>query len=323
MGAKRVSELFKKAKQTAPSIIFIDEIDAVGKSRGEFRNDEREATLNQLLMEMDGFEQNSGVIVMAATNRIEMLDDALLRSGRFDRRIHIALPDLQERIHTIELYLHNKPNMVDIEPIARMTVGFSAAALSTLVNEAALHAMREQKMELDNSDFEAVKERVIAGRRKILSFSDHERKIQAVYQSGKAVIATWLDVKFDKIGIVMTRLRDDEHEINSRTELINRIKVHLAGAVATEQVFGEQFSNASADIAEAIALSQALIHDHAMGEELLANSHEIKSILDDAYSQVDELLKKLNRARVQIEDHILEHESVDQQTIRGVLGDLF
>ena len=171
MGAKRVSELFKKAKQTAPSIIFIDEIDAVGKSRGEFRNDEREATLNQLLTEMDGFEDSSGVIVIGATNKIEMLDEALLRAGRFDRRIHISLPDLEDRIQTLALYLAHKPNKVNIEKVARMTVGFNSAALDTLTNEAAIFAMREGRTVVETSDLEAVKEKVLLGKRKILSFT--------------------------------------------------------------------------------------------------------------------------------------------------------
>ena len=160
MGAKRVSELFKKAKQMAPSIIFIDEIDAVGKSRGEFRNDEREATLNQLLTEMDGFEDSSGVIIIGATNKVDMLDEALLRAGRFDRRIHISLPDLEDRAKTLELYLANKPHEVNIEEVARMTVGFNSAALDTLTNEAAIYAMRNNRTTVVTSDFEAVKEKV-------------------------------------------------------------------------------------------------------------------------------------------------------------------
>ena len=168
---------FKKAKQMAPSIIFIDEIDAVGKSRGEFRNDEREATLNQLLTEMDGFEESSGVIVIGATNKIDVMDEALLRAGRFDRRIHISLPDLGERAKTLELYLAKKPHTVDIEQIARMTVGFNSAALSTLTNEAAIHAMRDGRRTVVTSDFEAVKEKVLLGKRKILSFTDQEREI--------------------------------------------------------------------------------------------------------------------------------------------------
>ncbi|WP_456431125.1 AAA family ATPase, partial [Nitratifractor sp.] len=196
MGPKRVHELFQAAKRQAPSIVFIDEIDAVGKSRGEGRNDEREATLNQLLTEMDGFESGSGVIVMAATNRIEMLDPALLRPGRFDRRIHISLPDERERRAILELYLRKKPHALDLDRLAHLTVGFSPAALSTLVNEAALHALRRGSKRLEDADFEAVIEAVVSGKRKILSFSEEERRIQAVYQSAKALVATWYDVPF-------------------------------------------------------------------------------------------------------------------------------
>ena len=251
MGAKRVSELFKKAKQMAPSIVFIDEIDAVGKSRGEFRNDEREATLNQLLTEMDGFEDSSGVIVIGATNKIEMLDEALLRAGRFDRRIHISLPDLEDRAKTLDLYLAHKPNEVDINHVARMTVGFNSAALDTLTNEAAIYAMREGRSIVETSDFEAVKEKVLLGKRKILSFTEEEREIQAVYQGAKALIATWLDVEFEKIGIVNTRLLSQEHEIRSKSQLLSRIKVYLAGSIATRMHYNEQFTNANRDIDQA------------------------------------------------------------------------
>ena len=156
MGAKRVRELFSKAKTYAPSIIFIDEIDAVGKARGGGRNDEREATLNQLLTEMDGFNDNSGVIVIAATNKIEMIDEALLRSGRFDRRIYLALPDLQDRIAILHTYLDKKGHNADINAIARHTTGFSGAALATLVNEAAINALRNKQKQITNDDFKAV-----------------------------------------------------------------------------------------------------------------------------------------------------------------------
>ena len=145
MGAKRVSTLFQSAKQNTPSIIFIDEIDAIGKSRGGKQNDEREATLNQLLTEMDGFEESSGVMVIAATNKIDVLDEALLRAGRFDRRIFVSLPDLQERINTLELYLSKKSHTVDTTEIAKMSVGFNFASLATWVNEAAMYALKTIK----------------------------------------------------------------------------------------------------------------------------------------------------------------------------------
>ncbi|HIP28692.1 MAG TPA: ATP-dependent metallopeptidase FtsH/Yme1/Tma family protein, partial [Sulfurovum sp.] len=286
MGAKRVSELFKKAKQMAPSIIFIDEIDAVGKSRGEFRNDEREATLNQLLTEMDGFEDSSGVIVIGATNKVEMLDEALLRAGRFDRRIHIPLPDLEDRATTLELYLSKKKHKVDIAKVARMTVGFNSAALDTLTNEAALFTMKNKRDVVETSDFEAVKEKVLSGKRKILSYTEKEREIQAVYQGAKAVIATWLDLEFDKIGIVNTLLTRQEHEILSRSYLMNKIKFYLAGSIATQLEYKEQFSNAATDIVEAKKLAHKIIYAYAMSEDLTISVQEEEKLLQKAMSEV-------------------------------------
>ena len=323
MGAKRVSELFKKAKQMAPSIIFIDEIDAVGKSRGEFRNDEREATLNQLLTEMDGFEESSGVIVIGATNKIDVLDEALLRAGRFDRRIHISLPDLEERMKTLELYLAHKPNNVDIESVARMTVGFNSAALDTLTNEAAIYAMREGRKVVENSDFEAVKEKVLLGKRRILSFTEEERKIQAVYQGAKALVATWLDVEFEKIGIVTTRLTVQEHEILSRSRLINRIKVYLAGSIATKLHYNEQFNNASTDIRLAKELLNKVIYDYWMSEDFIVNPLQEEQLMRETVSEVTDLLKKLDKALSDVSEHLLQHENIDQEACRKILMGIF
>jgi ATP-dependent metalloprotease FtsH len=323
MGARRVSELFQKAKQNAPSIIFIDEIDAVGKSRGEFRNDEREATLNQLLTEMDGFEESSGVIVIGATNKIDVLDEALLRAGRFDRRIHISLPDLEDRIKTLELYLAHKPHKVDIGHVARMTVGFNSAALDTLTNEAAIHAMREGRNVVETSDFEAVKEKVLLGKRKILSFTEEERQIQAVYQGAKAVIATWLDVEFEKIGIVNTRLVTQEHEILSRSALLNRIKVYLAGSIATQMRYNEQFTNASHDIHQAKELAKKVIYEYAMSENFIVTAAEEEALMKDAVSELKALLKTLERALNEISAHLLEHENITHEACRQILLEIF
>jgi len=323
MGAKRVSELFKKAKQMAPSIIFIDEIDAVGKSRGEFRNDEREATLNQLLTEMDGFEESSGVIVIGATNKIDVLDEALLRAGRFDRRIHISLPDLEDRAKTLELYLAHKPNNVDIEQIARMTVGFNSAALDTLTNEAAIYAMREGRTSVENSDFEAVKEKVLLGKRKILSFTEKEREIQAVYQGAKALIATWLDVEFEKIGIVTTRLLEQDHEILSKSQILNRIKVYLAGSVATQKIYNEQFTNASSDIAQAKQLAQKLIYEYAMGDHFMVNPAEEEALLQEAQTEVTSLLEKLQEPQTDVSNYLLAHENISHDETREIIRAIF
>ncbi len=323
MGAKRVSELFKKAKQSAPSIIFIDEIDAVGKSRGEFRNDEREATLNQLLTEMDGFEDSSGVIVIGATNKIDMLDEALLRAGRFDRRIHISLPDLEDRAKTLELYLAQKPNDVDIGQVARMTVGFNSAALDTLTNEAAIFAMREGRTTVQSSDFEAVKEKVLSGKRKILSFTEEERKIQAVYQGAKAVMATWLDVEFEKIGIVNTRLIAQEHEILSRSKLLNRIKVYIAGSIATQMHYNEQFTNASSDIMQAKELVRKVIYEYAMSDNFIVTPLQEEELLKESVSEAKALLKTLEKALNEVSNYLLAHENITHKECQDILKEIF
>ncbi|WP_408997853.1 AAA family ATPase [Sulfurovum sp.] len=323
MGAKRVSELFKKAKQMAPSIIFIDEIDAVGKSRGEFRNDEREATLNQLLTEMDGFEDSSGVIVIGATNKVDMLDEALLRAGRFDRRIHISLPDLEDRAKTLELYLAQKPNEVDIEQVARMTVGFNSAALDTLTNEAAIHAMREGRNIVKTTDFEAVKEKVLLGKRKILSFTEEEREIQAIYQAAKAIIATWLDVEFEKIGIVNTRLMNQEHEILSKSQLLSRIKVYLAGSIATKMHYNEQFTNASTDIAQAKEIVRKVIYEYVMSENFIVTPQQEEELLRQSVSEVKTLLKTLDKALSETSSYLLAHENISQDECREILRKIF
>ncbi len=323
MGAKRVSELFRKAKQSAPSIIFIDEIDAVGKSRGEFRNDEREATLNQLLTEMDGFEESSGVIVIGATNKIDVLDEALLRAGRFDRRIHISLPDLADRVKTLELYLAHKSNKVDIAHVARMTVGFNSAALDTLTNEAAIYAMREGRKEIQTSDFDAVKEKVLMGKRKIRSFNEKEREIQAVYQGAKAVIATWLDIEFDRIGIVNTRLILQEDEILSRTKLINKIKFYLCGSIATKLHYNEQFTNASSDITQAKELVKRVIHEYAMGESFINSQTEEETLLEESITEVTALLKNVEKALPKIIEYLMVHENISHQECKEILREIF
>jgi len=323
MGAKRVSELFKKAKQMAPSIVFIDEIDAVGKSRSEFRNDEREATLNQLLTEMDGFEESSGVIVIAATNKIDVLDEALLRAGRFDRRIHISLPDLEDRAKIVKLYLSNKPNRVDIDKIAKMTVGFNSAAIDTLTNEAAMFAMREGRSIVESSDFEAVREKVLLGKRKILSFTEQEREIQAVYQGAKAVIATWLDIEFEKIGIVNTEFVSQEHEILSRSKLLNRIKVYLAGSIATQIEYNEQFTNAQTDIFLAKELVRKVIYEYAMSKNFTVTAQHEENLIRESVEELKELIETLKKVLSEVSAYLLTYENITQKECKKIIDEIF
>jgi ATP-dependent metalloprotease FtsH len=323
MGAKRVSELFAKAKEMAPSIIFIDELDAVGKSRGGQSNEEREATLNQLLTEMDGFEESSGVMVIAATNKIEVLDEALLRAGRFDRRVHIGLPDFTERVSTLNLYLKGKKHNINVDRIANMTIGFNSAALATLVNEAALYALRMNKESIETSDMESVKEKVLLGKHKIKTYNEEERKIQALYQAAKAVTASWLDVEFEKVGIISSTFIPHHNEILSKTVLINELKVLLAGRIATQKVYGELFTNAKEDIKSAKVLAHKIIEEFAMTEEYFASVHDAQKLLDEASDEVTSLLSKLASVVEQVSTYLLKNESITAKETKRILDDLF
>ena len=323
MGAKRVSELFAKAKEMSPSIIFIDEIDAVGKSRGGQNNEERESTLNQLLTEMDGFEESSGVMVIAATNKIEVLDEALLRAGRFDRRVHIPLPDFSERLSTINLYLKSKQHTVDVEKIARMTIGFNSAALATLVNEAALYSLRHEKPMITDFDIEAVKEKVLLGKFKIQTFNESERQIQALYQSAKAVTASWLEVDYEKIGIISSSFIPHGNEILSKTILENELKVLLAGRIMTQKVYGELFSNAKEDIKSAKILIQSIIEEFAMSQEYFASAHEAQQMLENISDEVKSLLGKLESVVEKVRDYLLKNESITSTKTKEIINEIF
>ncbi len=323
MGAKRVRELFAHAKAYAPSIIFIDEIDAVGKARGGMRNDERESTLNQLLTEMDGFEDNSGVIVIGATNKIDIIDEALLRSGRFDRRVFIPLPDLQDRIDILQVYLKDKPSNIDVKNIAKMSVGFSGAALSTFVNEAAINALRRDNKVIQKEDFLAVRNKVLLGKTKVLSFSDDEKKIQSVYQGAKALCAYWFEVDFDKINIVNDRLKEIEREIESKTNMLSKIKVHLAGAVATKIKYNEKFTNSTQDLKRASDLAQDMVENYGMGDSILPSKIDIEKILNEAYSEVENFLLGMDKPLEMISKMLYTKESISKEEMKSIMHEIF
>ena len=321
MGAKRVRELFSRAKSYAPSIIFIDEIDAVGKSRGGARNDEREATLNQLLTEMDGFEDNSGVIVIAATNRIEMIDEALLRSGRFDRRIFLSMPDFNDRVAILNTYLRDKNCEVSAEDIARMSVGFSGAALSTLVNEAAINALRNGESVLRMRDFEAVLNKVLLGKKKVLSYSESEKKIQAIYQGAKALSAYWFDVKFEKISLIEDRFMATEQEIESKSQMLSRIKVLIAGMCKLEIDENDIFSNSSNDLNLAKEIASKMVYEYGMGNSFVPNPNDVEEILKQAKDEIMSFLKGTNEQIARISSYLLAYESVDKETLAKILNE--
>ncbi len=323
IGAKRVRELFAYAKRYAPSIIFIDEIDAVGKARGGLRNDERESTLNQLLSEMDGFEDSSGVIVIAATNKIEVLDEALLRSGRFDRRVFVALPDKSEREAIINIYLKDKKHRVNSKNIAEITVGFSGAAISTLVNEAAINALKRGSHIIEESDFYAVRDKVLLGKRKILSFSKEEKEIQALYQSAKALCAYWFDVSFDKVSIVSDGIKEIDKEIESRSAMLSKIKVYLAGMTATELFYQDKFSNALNDLQKAKDLANLMVDKYGMGNSIYPNKLDSANILEEAKEDVKKFLERYENALVLIKEKMLKDEIVTKEELKSIVNEIF
>jgi len=322
MGAKRVKELFSQAKANAPSIIFIDEIDAVGKARGGMRNDERESTLNQLLTEMDGFEDSSGVIVIAATNKIDIIDEALLRSGRFDRRIFISLPDKNDRIEILKAYLCNKPTEVNLEELALMSVGFSGAALATFVNEAAINALRRESSVLELSDFVAVRQKVLMGKKKVLSFSDEEKKVQALYQAAKALCAYWFEIDFDKITIINDRLKDIDREIESKTQMLSKIKVYLAGMVATKLKYNEKFSNATEDLSRATEIAKEMVEVHGMGEKLVPYDNDVLIILENAHKELEVFLEGMNTLLEKIAHELYTTESISKVRLKALINEI-
>ena len=286
MGAKKVHELFATAKKNAPALIFIDEIDSVGKKRGGNRNDEREATLNQLLTEMDGFDSDSGVIVIAATNRVEMLDDALLRAGRFDRHVHLTLPSISDRRSILNVYLSKRPHDVDVEKIASITPGFSGAALENLVNEASLHAIKHQKRSIETDDFLAVKDKVQFGKKQQVLLSPEEKEILAFYQSAKALAAKSLDVHFEKITLFEHIFLPEHPSKRSETYSKNRITAQLAGIVAYDLFYKERYDN----IAQETAILEGMVAEHGRRFRLHYEAQDT-TLLQHLRTEAENLLK--------------------------------
>jgi cell division protease FtsH len=284
VGASRVRDLFEQAKKTAPCIIFIDEIDAVGRHRGAGLgggHDEREQTLNQLLVEMDGFEANQGVIIIAATNRPDVLDPALLRPGRFDRQVVVPQPDVKGRLEIIKVHTRNIPvdENVNLEEIARGTPGFSGADLENLVNEAALLAARKGKTKVEKSDFEAAKDKVLMGvERKSMIISEEEKKNTAFHEAGHALVAqlTPGTDPLHKVSIiprgralgVTQQLPIDDKYTYSKDYLMKALKVLLGGRAAEEIALKHTTTGAGNDLERATDLARKMVTEWGMSEKL-------------------------------------------------------
>jgi len=284
VGASRVRDLFEQGKKNAPCIIFIDEIDAVGRHRGAGLgggHDEREQTLNQLLVEMDGFESNEGVILIAATNRPDVLDPALQRPGRFDRRIVVPRPDLRGRVGILAVHTRRVPlaSEVDLEVIGRGTPGMTGADLENLVNEAALFAARQSKERVDSGDFEAAKDKVLMGpERKSMIMSEKEKRITAVHEAGHALTARLLPgcdplhkvtiiPRGQALGLTMALPIEDKHN-HYRKAALDQIAMAMGGRIAEELVFDEMSSGAASDIEHATNLARAMVCRWGMSQKL-------------------------------------------------------
>jgi ATP-dependent metalloprotease FtsH len=316
MGAKRVHELFSAAKKNAPSIIFIDEIDAVGKKRDGQRNDEREATLNQLLTEMDGFEGSSGVIVVAATNKIDVLDSALLRAGRFDRRIFVELPTKRERESILNKYLKNIPHDVDVKIVANMTVGFNGASLAALVNEAALLSLRQNDFQVTLEHFYQVKDKVMFGKKKLQMLNDKQKSYRITYQAGKVIVATYFDLAFEKLMLTNEKLTPSTDEPFIKEELESRIKMLLAGIVACGIKFGEHSTSAKVDLDEAKEIVKKMCKEYGMASSLLPDVDEEDKILNRLYEECRVLLESMSDVMISVESVLQERESITKTEVK-------
>ncbi|CAL0308672.1 unnamed protein product [Lupinus luteus] len=347
VGARRVRSLFQAAKKKAPCIIFIDEIDAVGSTRKQWEGHTKK-TLHQLLVEMDGFEQNEGIILMAATNLPDILDPALTRPGRFDRHIVVPNPDVRGRQEILELYLQDKPiaDDVDITAIARGTPGFNGADLANLVNVAAIKAAVEGADKLTASQLEFAKDRIVMGtERKTMFISEDSKKLTAYHESGHAIVAlntegahpihkATIMPRGSALGMVTQLPSSDETSI-SKKQLLARLDVCMGGRVAEELIFGQDYvtTGASSDLSTATELAQYMVSNCGMSDAIGPvhikdrPSSEMQSRIDaevvrllrDAYDRVKALLKKHEKALHALANALLEYETLNAEEIRRTL----
>jgi len=363
IGAARVRDLFETAKKSAPSIIFIDEIDAIGRARSVGvmpSHDEREQTLNQILVEMDGFSPNEQVVVIAATNRGDLLDSALLRPGRFDRRIIVDYPDLEGRGAIIKIHAKGKPfaSSVNWGKVAKRTVGFSGADLENMLNEAAIHAARDAKTEISMEDIEEAATKVKLGPEKKRMQSDYDKKLTAYHEAGHAVVSHFLPHTdpVHRISIVSRGMslgytlippaKDKLHE--TKTNLLERISVIMGGRVAEETIFNEITTGAANDFDQATSIAKAMVVEYGMSilgpinfgptrditewgraymeqnpvsQEMMGKiDAEIKKIIMDGYALAIKIIKENKKALDKVALALLKTESLDQDEFEAIVG---
>lgn len=316
-GAKKVQELFSQAKACSEAIIFIDEIDSVGKIRGEGRSDEREATLNQLLTEIDGFHDSSNLIIFAATNKPEILDPALLRSGRFDRKIYIDLPTLQERAKIFELYLQNKTYDFPIAEIAKDCAGFSGAMIENLINEAGLLMLRQGLNILTLTHLQQAKQNLLFSLKKAPSLNANQREILSLYQSSKAFYAFQAGILFDKVALWDEESIYQFEEFLSKTELFNLLKFYLSANEALKLFKNEPYTCASQDLAEAKNIARDFMDKYGMGGSLFGGN--IENLITQAQEELKPLLLQNQHKIFSLSDLMLQKEHLTPVDLREIL----
>ena len=360
VGASRVRSLFEDAKKAAPAIIFIDEIDAVGRQRGVGLgggNDEREQTLNQLLIEMDGFEGNEGIIVIAATNRSDVLDPALLRPGRFDRKVLVGRPDVKGREAILKVHSKNKPlaDDVDLKLVAQQTPGFVGADLENVLNEAALVAARRNKSVIDASDIDEAEDRVIAGpSKKDKTVSQRERELVAYHEAGHTIVGLVLSnarvvhkvtiVPRGRAGGYMIALPKEDQMLLSKEDMKEQLAGLMGGRVAEEIIFNVQTTGASNDFEQATQMARAMVTEYGMSEKLgpvqYEGNHamfgaqspqksiseqtayeideEVRSLLNEARNKAAEIIQSNRETHKLIAEALLKYETLDSTQIKSL-----
>ncbi|MDQ4048798.1 MAG: AAA family ATPase, partial [Actinomycetota bacterium] len=294
LGAARIRKLFKEARKKAPAIVFIDELDAVGSARGSDVSGERDQTLNQLLVELDGFGGREGLVVIGASNLLERLDSALLRPGRFDRQVFVSPPDLKGRQEILGVHTRDKPlrDDVDLELVARQTSGLTGADLANICNEAAIFAGREQRDAIVTKDFQAALERVVAGMQSRRVITDHEKQVVAYHEAGHALCSELLASveKVHRISIIprgralgyTLNLPEEDRYLKTQDELMDYLVVLLGGRVTEHLVFGQITTGASDDLKKVHEISRSMVTDYGMG-----TGRSSKQLPADDYSMAD------------------------------------
>jgi cell division protease FtsH len=324
VGAKRVRMIFERARKEAPSIIFIDEIDALGSKRNSESNNEKDQTLNQLLIELDGFNNTSNVIVVAATNRLDLLDDALLRPGRFDRKIYVGNPNYYSRLKILEVHTKNKPldKKVLLSELATKTHGFSGAQLANIANEAALKAIKDKCKKINSDNFEFAIEKIAAGLEiKHSTVSEAEKRTVAFHEAGHAIVSKMLNIdKIQKISIIprdkalgyVLKFPTEDKFLYTKKELSNKVTVLLAGRASEEIFIGEISTGASNDIKESTNIIYEIICSYGMGkntENTCIDEHLFKYYLSSIKEEAAEMTKESYSKALQI---IKENEHLVQ-----------